>query len=181
MPATTEHQSQHPAALPGWRCEVGGRPGGDPGPTAPGRKVGGGVYADGPPPIDPSCEATDHIETFRAAIRRGIGQAMAAGYYRVHIDAETEPAGGTRCSPIGTGRRVVYLETLGRKWATVWNPNTLRRVKIERAVWDAIAACGRKIRRPRHTRRTVRRFITSTGVELSPSVKRRIRTMLATP
>ncbi|MEM7400277.1 MAG: hydantoinase B/oxoprolinase family protein [Pseudomonadota bacterium] len=80
-----------------------------------------------------------------------------------------------------SGEAYVYLETLGPKWATVWNPHTLRRTRIARPIWDRMAVKGRRLRKPRNLRRSVPAFIRTTELALTPGIKRRVRTMLRTP
>lgn len=107
---------------------------------------------------------------------------MQPGFYRVHIDDETEPAApSTRKSPLGIGRRVVYVHKVARVWVTVWNPHTLRRAKIRKAAWSRIATTAQPVRKPVRLKQKVRAFMAATEIDLSKRDRNEVRAMLNTP
>lgn len=55
-------------------------------------------------------------------------------FHNIHLDMEAPR--------IGCGRRIVFLEKTGRKWATICCPYSLRRTRVPLRDWERIERAG---------------------------------------
>lgn len=58
--------------------------------------------------------------------------AAAAIFYLIHLHDEVPR--------LGSGRRLVIVDTVGHKWVKLVNPTNMERVRIKRKTWNALAS-----------------------------------------